>query len=951
MEKDNGSPVVRAINKSVVHRICSGQVILDLSSAVKELVENSLDAGASSIEICLKEYGEESFKVIDNGCGISPTNFKVLALKHHTSKIGDFADLQSLKTYGFRGEALSSLCALGSLTIETRTKDEPIGTHLTFAHSGLVTAEKKTARQVGTTVTVEKLFSNLPVRSKEFSRNIRREYGKLISLLNAYAVIAKGVRLQCTNLSGKSSKSMVLKTQGSGSLKDNIITVFGLSTFQSLETLSLSLSEGCRVEGFLSKTGYGNGRNSGDRQYFYVNGRPVDVPKLSKLVNELYRTSNSKQYPVAIMNFIIPTTTYDINVTPDKRKVFFSDEGSLMVSLREAIQSIYAPHQCSYAINKIEEPEKELQTFKPDACEGAKDSDAASGPSSPVGEAFCQRLNANVMSPEMPQVHSQKKFVETDNDADESSPSKRLTLNIREVNKSAPLSSFTNKHQSDLFKSDRTSYWKTPSRSRSVNKDSATPSALVQSSLAKFIAVNKRKHENSCNFLSEVPVLRNEITSCQVGKNNSELETTMRNHENSCNFLSEVPVLRNGVPSRQVRKISSERDTTASRSLVRNLSGDDSPETYSEKLSTGTELSNFSNVVESPHSVGSDAYDRVTYMEESETQDRTLSFCETSSKALPSNDVELLPESFSDSPPLLASCDVTTDTAEPCSDERTCFEMQFSVSGLRKRRHHRSLCLKSCSSTFNRKQIGRCYSAATLSDQGNDDWNEKALAAAIIELERLFRKEDFGRMQVIGQFNLGFIIGKLDQDLFIVDQHAADEKRNFEKLSQSTILKQQPLLRPIKLELSPEEEVLASMHMETIRKNGFSLIEDMNAPPGHRLLLKAIPFSGRITFGAEDLKALISTLADNQGECSIISSYKMDTADSICPPRVRYMLASRACRTSIMIGDPLTKSEMQKILHNLAGLKSPWNCPHGRPTMRHLVDLTSHQNQGVETDD
>lgn len=148
------------------------------------MVENSLDAGATSVEIALKDYGKEWFQVIDNGSGISSNNFKVLALKHHTSKLAEFPDLQSLTTFGFRGEALSSLCALGNLTVETRTRSETVATHLTYDHSGLLVAEKKTARQVGTTVTVKNLFSNLPVRSKEFSRNIRKEYGKLISLLN-----------------------------------------------------------------------------------------------------------------------------------------------------------------------------------------------------------------------------------------------------------------------------------------------------------------------------------------------------------------------------------------------------------------------------------------------------------------------------------------------------------------------------------------------------------------------------------------------------------------------------------------------------------------------------------------------------------------------------------------------------------------------------------------------
>nr|POE52484.1 dna mismatch repair protein pms1 [Quercus suber] len=147
--------------------------------------------------------------------------------------------------------------------------------------------------------------------------------------------------------------------------------------------------------------------------------------------------------------------------------------------------------------------------------------------------------------------------------------------------------------------------------------------------------------------------------------------------------------------------------------------------------------------------------------------------------------------------------------------------------------------------------------------------------------------------------------------------------------------------RPLRLELSTEEEVVASMHIDVIRKNGFTLEEDPHAPPGQHFLLKAVPFSKNITFGVEDVKDLISTLADSEGECSMIGSYKMDTFDSVCPSRVRAMLASRACRSSIMIGDALDRNEMQKILKHLADLKSPWNCPHGRPTMRHLTDLTS----------
>jgi DNA mismatch repair protein PMS2 len=119
--------------------------------------------------------------------------------------------------------------------------------------------------------------------------------------------------------------------------------------------------------------------------------------------------------------------------------------------------------------------------------------------------------------------------------------------------------------------------------------------------------------------------------------------------------------------------------------------------------------------------------------------------------------------------------------------------------------------------------------------------------------------------------------------------------------------------RPLRLDLSPEEEVIVSMNMSTIRKNGFVLAEDLHASPCNRYFIKAVPFSKNITFGAQDVKELISMLADSQGDCSIISSYKLDRTDSICPSRVRAMLASRACRMSTMIGDPLTKTEMKKV--------------------------------------
>lgn len=889
------SPTIKAINKGVVHKICAGQVILDLSSAVKELVENSLDAGATSVEIALKDYGEEWFKVMDNGCGISPSNFKVLALKHHTSKLADFPDLQSLTTFGFRGEALSSLCALANLTVETRTKNESVATHLTFDHSGLLVAEKKTARKVGTTVTVKRLFSNLPVRSKEFSRNIRKEYGKLISLLNAYALIAKGVRLVCTNMSGKNARSVVLKTQGSGSLKDNIITLFGMNTFTCLELLSISMSENCKVEGFVSKSGHGSGRNLGDRQFFYVNGRPVDMPKVGKLVNELYRSANSRQYPIAILNFVVPCMAYDVNVTPDKRKIFFSDEGTILKSLRGALGTIYSADHVTYSVKNLGAPDKEDDSFSSPV--GLQ----LSSPRKAQPRGVCDEKSAAediMIIDSIGTVNQHSSSVEVLRNNSEKSLGKDFSLKLHSIKKTYSYSVGQANKFTRSFDNDK--LCKAAEEDIAVNSNLSNRSSPIQSLLTQYVTLQKRKHEKLSTPLSEVPILRDESAHHSSENHDSELHVAAAN--STANFRS-VQVSSGLHENEPPKHLKTDRDFGQA-SASRLNDEDTCLEVLTEDMGLQEE-----RMVPIEVAISSGSRRR-----NSENRIEDLSF---------------------EAPAL-------QDTPIPPSDLKTSSTLQFNIKDLMKKRQKKLSIFQSSSNACGRTITKGCYAAATLelSQADNEEWKARALVAATTELERLFRKKDFSRMKVIGQFNLGFIIGKLDQNLFIVDQHAADEKYNFERLSQSTIMNQQPLLRPIRLELSPEEEIIASMHMDIIRKNGFALEEDPQAPSGHHYKLKAVPFSKNITFGVEDVKELISTLLDGQGECSLMGTYKMDTTDSVCPSRVRAMLASRACRSSIMIGDALGRNEMHKILEHLAELKSPWNCPHGRPTMRHLVDLS-----------
>lgn len=299
---------IHTMGSQLVQRICSDQVIVDLQSAVKELLENALDANATRIDIRLKDHGVELLEVADNGSGISSGNLPGIALRHHTSKLSQFDDLQKLRSFGFRGEALSSLSSLATLSLSTRTKDDTAGTTLTFSADGAITSRVIAAREVGTCVSVAQLFAPFPVRRRELQRNALSEFRKMLVLLQAYAIICDHVRFNCVNTPTKGGKQVLIQTQGgSDGMRAAIASVFGAKQLSELRQLSAADGD-VAISGFISRPRAGDGRRGGDRQYIYVNRRPVDFPKLTRLLNETFRaaTAKSECFPVAFLHVQVP---------------------------------------------------------------------------------------------------------------------------------------------------------------------------------------------------------------------------------------------------------------------------------------------------------------------------------------------------------------------------------------------------------------------------------------------------------------------------------------------------------------------------------------------------------------------------------------------------------------------------------------------------------------------
>ena len=222
--------------------------------------------------------------------------------------------------------------------------------------------------------------------------------------------------------------------------------------------------------------------------------------------------------------------------------------------------------------------------------------------------------------------------------------------------------------------------------------------------------------------------------------------------------------------------------------------------------------------------------------------------------------------------------------------------------------------------------------------------NEIDDADAESKLSLTVTKSDFERMYIIGQFNLGFVLAVRppanddDEDqLFIIDQHAADEKYNYERLQRTVTLQNQRLVRPKPLELTAIEEEIIMNHADALKANGFEievtsdLGDDDEINAGRRCRLITLPISGEKTFDLSDLEELLHLLSEAPPGSSEIPR----------PRKVQKMLAMRACRSSIMVGKTLTLKQMQKVVRHMGEMEKPWNCPHGRPTMRHLAGLGS----------
>lgn len=320
--------IIHLLPDSVANQIAAGEVIQRPASVVKELVENAIDAGAANIEVHIQDAGRTCIQIIDDGKGMSETDARLAFERHATSKITSAEDLFTLRTMGFRGEALPSIVAVAQVTLQTRTHDSELGTRLEI-EGGRVLSQKPCVCPVGANFEVRNLFFNIPARRK-FLKSNQTELNNIIQEFERIALVNHSVSFSLI-CDGTTSLRLMASNQ-----RRRIIDIFGKKTGDILVAVDVETTL-VKIEGFVGRPE--SSRKKGAHQYFFVNGRYMRHPYFAKAVSNAFDglIPDGEQIPFFLYLTIDPANI-DVNISPTKTEVKFENEQAIWQIIHAGIR-------------------------------------------------------------------------------------------------------------------------------------------------------------------------------------------------------------------------------------------------------------------------------------------------------------------------------------------------------------------------------------------------------------------------------------------------------------------------------------------------------------------------------------------------------------------------------------------------------------------------------------
>lgn len=1024
------SAEIRPIDPESVQRIVAGQAVFDLSTALKELVDNALDAKSRTINIRLFNLGIDILEVSDDGMGVPLASRPYLATPHATSKIRAFDEIYATaSTLGFRGEALFCLANLSTnLIVATRTRDEATAQKLEFRRDGSLRTDTVTSilKKVGTTVAVVGLMDALPVRRHDLIKGIQTQRRTMLRMLEGYAIFSPGVGFRLMDMmdAGRGGESLLLATpQNSSSIEETVSATLGPKVLPFLCPIQVDFSTvleapvpnlspattssnpplrtptlSGKMEGLISKAKTQSPRNS---QYFAINGRPVELKQVSRVLNEAWRALGCKKRPFCALQFTLPNNEYDINLSPDKRTVMLTHEPQICALVRDAVVELWASQTEGQFVPNDNPVGPVFSTTAKVANESLVTS-AHSQPDTTPESPRCrdEAASEDEYDEDESPIRFNRRYAFTNSASNARMQHEYDDGRRIRIRNTTPLPNLDEEEQD------------TRGDQESFTDSTATPLSIHN----KALRIDTQHEEEST--LADHPTVTPPPTTPLPLRASAEDETvTTSEKQNAVDTSSPLAVNNNShrrlTETERRRWMLTQRQfnhagvPSSEEQLLQHALIVDEVHAPVREPNTSTGMNDENDINEPEKRIQAKSYSLEHFGFQATKTSTPLS------TSTPHEEPYLEPLEIADTPVphdgsrrQVVDLGLTHSQSDKLEDEkiletkrtrsrtmsdgtasdfvRTGLELESPEPSPRQKRESKTVVWESFAGTqsvaqaavherinmVTRKRKLQAVQQSQLpvdttsvSERDNDN------SALPNQTLRLF-KEDFAGMTVIGQFNMGFILARSrDHHLWILDQHACDEKYNFEKLCAETIIHEQKLIAPMPLELSPAEESCVVDNLEIFEKNGFRFLYDPEKPPRHRLALTALPHSGAqagrkaVQFGKDDVSALCAILSDDGEECEIdggtgadgsglygnnaVRRYagagkgSGDTAGTVFArlPKAIAMFASRACRTSIMIGKALSQKEMERVVKRLGDVEHPWNCPHGRPTMQHAKGL------------
>lgn len=338
------------LDEATINKIAAGEVIERPASIVKELVENSIDAGATAVSIEIEDGGKSYINVSDNGCGILEEDVERVFFRHATSKIKTANDLMGIHTLGFRGEAMASIAAVAEVELKTRAEEDKAGSHITIK-GGKIIERNSIGYPAGTGITVRNLFFNTPARLK-FLKSDTSEQGHIVDVVEKLALTNTGISLKLTV-----NNKVVLHTPGNGDLLSVILCIYGKNTAKAMLPLEYT-NDLISIQGYIGKPEAAKGNST--YMTFSINKRFVKNRLLGEAVRQAYKTLlMNNRYPFSIINIDIKSDMIDVNVHPTKQEIKFSDDRAIFNTLYVAVKNCLNSNQLVF-----ETLEEDVSTYQ-----------------------------------------------------------------------------------------------------------------------------------------------------------------------------------------------------------------------------------------------------------------------------------------------------------------------------------------------------------------------------------------------------------------------------------------------------------------------------------------------------------------------------------------------------------------------------------------------------------